>query len=99
VISDKEAKLLLKGDDELILAVYDYWIDKRLRLKQSLIPTVKSDKRDLVRKVDQFLQISNIFLFGKVRYLFAAEERLGDKTSIQCKPHNVITDTVIVWLM
>jgi enhancer of polycomb-like protein len=55
VISDKEAKLLLKGDDELILAVYDYWIDKRLRLKQSLIPTVKSDKRDLVRKVDVFL--------------------------------------------
>jgi hypothetical protein len=48
VLSDKEAKLLLKGDDELILAVYDYWIDKRLRLKQSLILTVKSDKRDLV---------------------------------------------------
>jgi hypothetical protein len=48
VVSDKEAKLLLKGDDEVILAVYDYWIDKRLRLKQSLIPVVKSDKRDLV---------------------------------------------------
>ena len=50
VVSDKEAKVLLKGNDELILAVYDYWIDKRLRLKQSLIPTVKSDKRDLVNK-------------------------------------------------
>lgn len=49
VVSDKEAKLLLKGNDELILSVYDYWIDKRLRLKQSLIPIVKSDKRDLVR--------------------------------------------------
>ena len=49
VVSDKEAKLLLKGNDELILSVYDYWIDKRLRLKQALIPIVKSDKRDLVR--------------------------------------------------
>ena len=62
MISDKEAKVLLKGDDELILSVYDYWIDKRLRLKQSLIPTVKSDKRDLVRKVDVFGQNLIIFL-------------------------------------
>ena len=46
VVSAKEAKLLLKEDDELILAVYDYWVDKRLKLKQPLIPTVKSDKRD-----------------------------------------------------
>ena len=38
---------MLKEDDELILAVYDYWVDKRLRLKQPLILTVKSDKRDV----------------------------------------------------
>jgi enhancer of polycomb-like protein len=43
----QEAKLLLKEDDELILAVYDYWVDKRLRLKQPLILTVKSDKREV----------------------------------------------------
>ena len=36
----------MKEDDELILAVYDYWVDKRLRLKQPLILTVKSDKRE-----------------------------------------------------
>ncbi len=47
VVSAKEAKLLLKEDDDLILAVYDYWVDKRLRLKQSLMPNVKSDKRDM----------------------------------------------------
>jgi len=41
-----EAKSLLQEDDELILAVYDYWVDKRLRLKHSLMPMVKSDKRD-----------------------------------------------------
>jgi len=45
VVSVKEAKLLLKEDDDLILAVYDYWVDKRLRLKQPLIPAVRSDKR------------------------------------------------------
>ena len=37
----------MKEDDELILAVYDYWVDKRLRLKQPLILTVKSDKREV----------------------------------------------------
>lgn len=47
VVSAKEAKLLLKEDDDLILAVYDYWVDKRLRLKQPLVPNVKSDKRDI----------------------------------------------------
>ena len=32
VITLKEAKLLLKEDDDLIMAVYDYWLNKRLRL-------------------------------------------------------------------
>ncbi len=45
VISAKEAKLLLKEDDDLILAVYDYWVDKRLKLKQPLVPKVKRDNR------------------------------------------------------
>lgn len=48
VITAKEAKLLLKEDDDLILAVYDYWVDKRIKLKQPLLPIVKSDKRDIV---------------------------------------------------
>ena len=51
IISAKEAKLLLKEDDDLILAVYDYWVDKRLRLKQPLLPIVKSDKRDIAHSV------------------------------------------------
>lgn len=28
----QEAKALLKEDDDLIIAVYDYWLNKRLRL-------------------------------------------------------------------
>ncbi|KAB7494016.1 Enhancer of polycomb-like protein 1 [Armadillidium nasatum] len=40
----QEAKLLLKDDDDLITAVYDYWLNKRLRLQHPLIPQVKSEK-------------------------------------------------------
>lgn len=32
VVTLQEAKLLLKEDDDLIIAVYDYWLNKRLRL-------------------------------------------------------------------
>lgn len=31
VVTLREAKLLLKEDDDLIIAVYDYWLNKRLR--------------------------------------------------------------------
>lgn len=42
-----EAKLLLKEDDELIKEVFDYWSRKRKNSKaNSLIPTVKQEKRD-----------------------------------------------------
>lgn len=42
-----EAKLLLKEDDELIQEVFDYWSRKRKNSKaNSLIPTVKQEKRD-----------------------------------------------------
>ncbi|KAK8750306.1 hypothetical protein OTU49_014770 [Cherax quadricarinatus] len=37
----QEAKVLLKDDDDLIIAVYDYWLNKRLRLAHALIPQVR----------------------------------------------------------
>ena len=40
VVSLREAKMLLKEDDDLILAVYDYWLNKRLETQQCLIPQV-----------------------------------------------------------
>ncbi|CAH1774556.1 unnamed protein product [Owenia fusiformis] len=51
VLTLQEAKLLLKEDDDLIIAVYDYWLNKRLRTVSShkqhgLIPQVKTEKRD-----------------------------------------------------
>lgn len=40
----QEAKVLLKDDDDLITAVYDYWLNKRLRLQHALIPQVSLKK-------------------------------------------------------
>lgn len=54
VISAREAKQLLNEDDDLILAVYDYWVDKRLRLRKPLIPMVKTDKREVVTPAPSF---------------------------------------------
>jgi len=42
VVTLKEAKLILKEDDDLILIVYDYWLNKRLAIQQSLMPGVKT---------------------------------------------------------
>ncbi|XP_071788308.1 enhancer of polycomb homolog 1-like [Asterias amurensis] len=48
VVTLKEAKLLLKEDDDLIIAVYDYWLNKRLKSMTGcgLIPNVRQEKRD-----------------------------------------------------
>ena len=32
VLSEREAQALLRDDENLVLAVYDYWLAKRLRL-------------------------------------------------------------------
>ena len=36
VLSEREAQALLKDDQDLVLAVYDYWLAKRLRLVSQL---------------------------------------------------------------
>ncbi|KAK0131738.1 Enhancer of polycomb 1 [Merluccius polli] len=47
LVSLKEAKLLLKEDDELIKEVFEYWSRKRKGCKAGcLIPSVKHEKRD-----------------------------------------------------
>ncbi|XP_043550067.1 enhancer of polycomb homolog 2 isoform X1 [Chiloscyllium plagiosum] len=47
LVSIQEARLLLKEDDYLIKAVYDYWARKRKNCRApSLIPWVKQEKRD-----------------------------------------------------
>ncbi|XP_064470691.1 enhancer of polycomb homolog 1-like [Ornithodoros turicata] len=46
VVTLHEAKTLLKEDDDLIIAVYDYWLNKRLRTQCPLVPQVKTEKRD-----------------------------------------------------
>ena len=42
VVSLREAKQILKEDDDLILVVYDFWLNKRLAVRQSLMPGIKT---------------------------------------------------------
>lgn len=46
VISPNDARLLIKEDEDLIIPVYDYWLNKRLRNTTPLIPVVKTERRD-----------------------------------------------------
>ncbi|KAJ8952863.1 hypothetical protein NQ314_007469 [Rhamnusium bicolor] len=45
VVTLNEAKALLKEDDDLIIAVFDYWLNKRLKTQHPLILTVKTEHR------------------------------------------------------
>jgi len=45
VVTLQEAKALIKEDDDLIIAVYDYWLNKRLKTQHPLIPHVKTEAR------------------------------------------------------
>uniref|UniRef100_A0A8C6SG61 Enhancer of polycomb homolog n=1 Tax=Neogobius melanostomus TaxID=47308 RepID=A0A8C6SG61_9GOBI len=60
LVSLPEAKLLLKEDDELIKEVFEYWSRKRRSSKaQSLIPTVKQEKRDGSSTNDPYVAFQN----------------------------------------
>lgn len=45
VVTLNEAKALLKEDDDLIIAVFDYWLNKRLKTQHPLILSVKTEQR------------------------------------------------------
>lgn len=45
VVTLNEAKALLKQDDEISIAVYDYWLNKRLNTQHPLILTIKTENR------------------------------------------------------
>ncbi|KAJ8977026.1 hypothetical protein NQ317_013475 [Molorchus minor] len=45
VVTLNEAKALLKEDDDLIIAVFDYWLNKRLKTQHPLILTIKTEHR------------------------------------------------------
>ena len=42
VVTLKEARLILKEDDDLILIVYDYWLNKRLEAGQQLVARIRT---------------------------------------------------------
>ncbi|XP_063698521.1 uncharacterized protein LOC134829400 [Culicoides brevitarsis] len=45
VVTLNEAKALLKEDDDVSIAVFDYWLNKRLTTQTPLIPCVKTENR------------------------------------------------------
>ncbi|XP_030238036.1 probable serine/threonine-protein kinase DDB_G0267686 isoform X3 [Drosophila navojoa] len=45
VVTLNEAKTLLNQDDETSISVYDYWLNKRLKMQHPLILTVKTESR------------------------------------------------------
>ncbi|XP_046975109.1 uncharacterized protein LOC124541261 isoform X2 [Vanessa cardui] len=45
VVTLNEAKLLLERHDDLVIAVYDYWLNKRLTTQHPLVLSVKTESR------------------------------------------------------
>ncbi|XP_063898101.1 uncharacterized protein LOC135118904 [Helicoverpa armigera] len=45
VVTLNEAKLLLERNDDLVIAVYDYWLNKRLNTQHPLVLSVKTENR------------------------------------------------------
>ena len=76
LVSLKEAKLLLKEDDELIKEVFEYWSRKRKGCHAGyLIPSVKHEKRDGSSTSDPYvgfrrrtekMQTRKVRLWGRV---------------------------------
>ena len=46
VLTESEAQALLRDNPDLAVAVYDYWLSKRLGQGHPLVPNVKTEKRD-----------------------------------------------------
>ena len=40
VVTLQEAKALIKEDDDLIIAVYDYWLNKRLKTVRLILSSI-----------------------------------------------------------
>ncbi|KAL1452162.1 hypothetical protein WDU94_006464 [Cyamophila willieti] len=56
VVSEQDAKSLLRDYDEgLIIAVYDYWLNKRFKTKHNLMPQVKTEVRGNTAVNDPYL--------------------------------------------
>lgn len=46
VIDLSEARPLLRDEEKVVISVYDYWLNKKLKVGKSLLPTIKTEKRD-----------------------------------------------------
>lgn len=55
VMNLEEARLLLKDDPSLVIAVYDYWLNKRIQCRQPLLLSVRQEKRDAGSNNDPYV--------------------------------------------
>ncbi|KAA3676629.1 enhancer of polycomb-like protein [Paragonimus westermani] len=51
----KEAKCLLRDDPSLVIAIYDYWLNKRVQSRQPLLYSVRQEKRDSGSNADPYV--------------------------------------------
>ncbi|KAF6777429.1 hypothetical protein AHF37_03594 [Paragonimus kellicotti] len=55
VMNLEEAKCLLRDDPSLVIAIYDYWLNKRVQSRQPLLFSVRQEKRDSGSNADPYV--------------------------------------------
>ncbi|KAF7232645.1 hypothetical protein EG68_08413 [Paragonimus skrjabini miyazakii] len=55
VMNLEEAKCLLRDDPSLVIAIYDYWLNKRVQSRQPLLYSVRQEKRDNGSNADPYV--------------------------------------------
>lgn len=51
----EEAKYLLQDDPSLVIAVYDYWLNKRVQSRQPLLFAIRQERRDGGSNADPYV--------------------------------------------
>ncbi|VDP87946.1 unnamed protein product [Echinostoma caproni] len=55
VMNLEEAKYLLQDDPSLVIAVYDYWLNKRVQSRQPLLFAIRQERRDGGSNADPYV--------------------------------------------
>lgn len=78
VVTLNEAKALLKQDDDVIIAVYDYWLNKRLTTQHPLLLSVKTESRGNTASNDPYLAFRR-----RTEKMQTRKNRKNDETSYE----------------
>lgn len=78
VVTLNEAKSLLKEDDDLIIAVFDYWLNKRLKTQHPLLLNVKTEHRVGMAANNPYLAFRR-----RTEKMITRKNRKNDETSYE----------------